>query len=154
MDLYDAAFLIDYLRDWAMKLNRIVIMAANPPTYELLAMFSKGVFRLFLRSCGFYLQLFNFMLCSICLSDSSFPSRLGMFNLFVVVAFSCLACLWEDDLFWKVVEDGRVLRIDWISLPAVQESMRLLRFVACLIFHRNGVQNSKVSMSYIWICML
>ena len=24
MDLYDAAFLIDYLRDWASKLNRIV----------------------------------------------------------------------------------------------------------------------------------
>lgn len=42
MDLYDCAFLIDYLRDWAVKLNRIVIMAMNPPTTELLAMFHKG----------------------------------------------------------------------------------------------------------------
>ena len=42
MDLYDAAFVIDYLRDWAQKLNRVVIMLTNPPTYEILAMFYKS----------------------------------------------------------------------------------------------------------------
>lgn len=42
MDLYDAAFVIDYLRDWATKLNRIVIMAIAPSTYEILTMFYKS----------------------------------------------------------------------------------------------------------------
>lgn len=41
MDLYDAAFVIDYLRDWATKLNRIVIMAISPSTHEILTMFYK-----------------------------------------------------------------------------------------------------------------
>jgi energy-coupling factor transporter ATP-binding protein EcfA2 len=49
MDLYDAAFIIDYLRDWAQKLNRIVIMACNPATYELLAMFYKSECSEFMR---------------------------------------------------------------------------------------------------------
>uniref|UniRef100_A0A7E4ZVH3 ABC transporter domain-containing protein n=1 Tax=Panagrellus redivivus TaxID=6233 RepID=A0A7E4ZVH3_PANRE len=41
MDLYDAAFVIDYIRDWAQRFNRIVIMACVPPTTELLTMFRK-----------------------------------------------------------------------------------------------------------------
>ncbi|CAG9532050.1 unnamed protein product [Cercopithifilaria johnstoni] len=41
MDLYDMAFVIDYLRDWAIKLNRIVVMAMQPPTIEILTMFHK-----------------------------------------------------------------------------------------------------------------
>ncbi|KAL3994383.1 ABC-2 type transporter family protein [Acanthocheilonema viteae] len=41
MDLYDMAFVIDYLRDWAIKLNRIVVMAVQPPTIEILIMFHK-----------------------------------------------------------------------------------------------------------------
>uniref|UniRef100_A0A0R3RI05 ABC2_membrane domain-containing protein n=1 Tax=Elaeophora elaphi TaxID=1147741 RepID=A0A0R3RI05_9BILA len=44
MDLYDMAFIIDYLRDWAVKLNRIVVMAVQPPTIEILTMFHKSVF--------------------------------------------------------------------------------------------------------------
>lgn len=44
MDVYDTAFVIDYLRDWAMKLNRIVLMAVAPPTIEILTMFHKGTF--------------------------------------------------------------------------------------------------------------
>lgn len=42
MDLYDMAFVIDYLRDWAIKLNRIAVMAIQPPTFEILTMFRKG----------------------------------------------------------------------------------------------------------------
>ncbi|VDM36515.1 unnamed protein product [Toxocara canis] len=41
MDLYDTAFVIDYLRDWAVKLNRIVVMAVSPPSIEILTMFHK-----------------------------------------------------------------------------------------------------------------
>ncbi|KAH7720797.1 Protein ABCX-1 [Aphelenchoides avenae] len=41
MDLYDTAFVIDYVRDWAQRLNRIVIVAINPSTPELLEMFGK-----------------------------------------------------------------------------------------------------------------
>uniref|UniRef100_A0A1I7WW88 ABC transporter domain-containing protein n=1 Tax=Heterorhabditis bacteriophora TaxID=37862 RepID=A0A1I7WW88_HETBA len=41
MDIYDVAFVIDYLRDWAIKLNRIVILAIAPSTLDILQMFSK-----------------------------------------------------------------------------------------------------------------
>ena len=41
MDLYDAAFVIDFIRDWAQRFNRIVIMAMIPPTIEILTMFKK-----------------------------------------------------------------------------------------------------------------
>lgn len=42
MDLYDLAFVIDFMRDWAQRLKRIVIIAINPPTMEILTMFSKS----------------------------------------------------------------------------------------------------------------
>jgi hypothetical protein len=42
MDLYDLAFVIDFIRDWAQRLKRIVVIAINPPTMEILTMFSKG----------------------------------------------------------------------------------------------------------------
>uniref|UniRef100_A0A914C1V4 ABC-2 type transporter transmembrane domain-containing protein n=1 Tax=Acrobeloides nanus TaxID=290746 RepID=A0A914C1V4_9BILA len=41
MDLYDAAFVVDFVRDWAQRLGRIVIMAVSPPTMEILTMFRK-----------------------------------------------------------------------------------------------------------------
>ncbi|KAK0395578.1 hypothetical protein QR680_001341 [Steinernema hermaphroditum] len=41
MDIYDVAFIVDYLRDWAIKLSRIVIIAMSPPTIEVLTMFQK-----------------------------------------------------------------------------------------------------------------
>uniref|UniRef100_A0A1I7YQX6 ABC transporter domain-containing protein n=1 Tax=Steinernema glaseri TaxID=37863 RepID=A0A1I7YQX6_9BILA len=41
MDIYDVAFIVDYLRDWAIKLSRIVIIAMSPPTVEILTMFQK-----------------------------------------------------------------------------------------------------------------
>ncbi|KAK6028547.1 hypothetical protein OSTOST_05402, partial [Ostertagia ostertagi] len=41
MDIYELAFVIDYLRDWAIKLNRIVILAVAPPSIEILLMFSQ-----------------------------------------------------------------------------------------------------------------
>ncbi|KAL6735375.1 hypothetical protein Aduo_005823 [Ancylostoma duodenale] len=41
MDSYETAFLVDYLRDWAIKLNRVVLMAIAPPSFEILLMFSK-----------------------------------------------------------------------------------------------------------------
>ncbi|VDO12067.1 unnamed protein product [Haemonchus placei] len=40
MDVCETAFVIDYLRDWATKLNRIVILAIAPPSFEILLMFS------------------------------------------------------------------------------------------------------------------
>uniref|UniRef100_A0A0M3J6V9 ABC2_membrane_7 domain-containing protein n=1 Tax=Anisakis simplex TaxID=6269 RepID=A0A0M3J6V9_ANISI len=43
MDLYDTAFIIDYLRDWAIKLNRVVVMAIAPQTIEILHMFHKTI---------------------------------------------------------------------------------------------------------------
>ncbi|EYC04169.1 hypothetical protein Y032_0089g2262 [Ancylostoma ceylanicum] len=41
MDSYETAFLVDYLRDWAIKLNRVVMMAIAPTSFEILLMFSK-----------------------------------------------------------------------------------------------------------------
>ena len=41
MDLYDAAFLIDFVRDWAQRLKRIFVIAMTPPTLEILTMFAK-----------------------------------------------------------------------------------------------------------------
>lgn len=64
MDVYDAGFMVDYLRDWAAKLNRIVLVAANPPTFQLLAMFRKG-------------PLFT-SLCSTTPSDRPFPVAAGV----------------------------------------------------------------------------
>lgn len=43
INVYDMAFVIDYLREWAIKLNRIVVMAVQPPTIEILTMFHKGI---------------------------------------------------------------------------------------------------------------
>lgn len=43
MDLFDAAFVIDFVRDWAQKQGRIVIVALTPPTMELLTMFRKSI---------------------------------------------------------------------------------------------------------------
>jgi ABC-type multidrug transport system ATPase subunit len=42
MDLYDIAFIIDFVRDWAQRLKRIAIIAINPPTLEILTMFGKS----------------------------------------------------------------------------------------------------------------
>ncbi|GMR37147.1 hypothetical protein PMAYCL1PPCAC_07341, partial [Pristionchus mayeri] len=42
MDIYDVAFLVDFLRDWALRLGRIVIVAIAPTTVEILTMFHKA----------------------------------------------------------------------------------------------------------------
>lgn len=42
MDLFDAAFVIDFVRDWAQKQGRIVVMTITPPTIEILTMFRKS----------------------------------------------------------------------------------------------------------------
>ncbi|VDM80442.1 unnamed protein product, partial [Strongylus vulgaris] len=34
MDNYETAFVIDYLRDWAIKLNRIVVMCIAPSSFD------------------------------------------------------------------------------------------------------------------------
>ncbi|PAV62461.1 hypothetical protein WR25_08583 [Diploscapter pachys] len=41
LDIYDLAFIINGLRDWAIKSKRIVILAIAPPTIDILNMFSK-----------------------------------------------------------------------------------------------------------------
>ncbi|CAD5211052.1 unnamed protein product [Bursaphelenchus okinawaensis] len=48
MDLYDLAFVINFIRDWAQKKKKIVIIALNPPTVEILYMFGKVA----LMTCG------------------------------------------------------------------------------------------------------
>ncbi|KAF8361259.1 abcx-1, partial [Pristionchus pacificus] len=42
MDIYDVAFLVDFLRDWALRLGRIVIVSIAPTTVEILTMFHKA----------------------------------------------------------------------------------------------------------------
>lgn len=41
MDVYDTAFTIDYLRSWALKTGRVVILAIQPSSLDMLHMFSK-----------------------------------------------------------------------------------------------------------------
>uniref|UniRef100_A0AC35G5I2 ABC transporter domain-containing protein n=1 Tax=Panagrolaimus sp. PS1159 TaxID=55785 RepID=A0AC35G5I2_9BILA len=41
IDLYDYAFIIDFVRDWAQRFSRIVIIASIPSSLELLTMFRK-----------------------------------------------------------------------------------------------------------------
>ncbi|ULU06486.1 hypothetical protein L3Y34_018380 [Caenorhabditis briggsae] len=41
IDVHDQCFLIEYLREWAVKTNRIVIMAVSPTSPQILKMFSK-----------------------------------------------------------------------------------------------------------------
>uniref|UniRef100_A0A0K0CT15 ABC2_membrane_7 domain-containing protein n=1 Tax=Angiostrongylus cantonensis TaxID=6313 RepID=A0A0K0CT15_ANGCA len=41
MDVNEVAFVVDFLRDWAIKLNRAVIMAITPSSFDMLLMFSK-----------------------------------------------------------------------------------------------------------------
>lgn len=48
MDLYDLAFLVDFIRDWAQRLRKICIIALSPPTPEILTMFGKAA----LLTCG------------------------------------------------------------------------------------------------------
>ncbi|CAJ0581844.1 unnamed protein product, partial [Mesorhabditis spiculigera] len=43
LDVYEVAFIVDYLRDWAVKLNRIILMAIAPTNMETLLMFHKTV---------------------------------------------------------------------------------------------------------------
>ncbi|PIC46382.1 hypothetical protein B9Z55_006092 [Caenorhabditis nigoni] len=43
IDVHDQCFLIDYLREWAVKTNRIVIMAVSPTSPQILKMFSKTI---------------------------------------------------------------------------------------------------------------
>ncbi|CAB3405489.1 unnamed protein product [Caenorhabditis bovis] len=43
IDLHDQCFLIDYVRDWALKTDRIVIMAIAATSPQLLAMFSTAM---------------------------------------------------------------------------------------------------------------
>ncbi|CAG0884113.1 unnamed protein product [Cyprideis torosa] len=42
MDIFDTFFMIEYLRQWANR-GRIVLMAMNPPTYEIFTMVSRVV---------------------------------------------------------------------------------------------------------------
>ncbi|KAK6047055.1 ABC-2 type transporter, partial [Cooperia oncophora] len=56
MDIYEMAFVIDYLRDWAIKLNRIVILAIAPPSFEILLMFSQCTGLRWLLICLFNKQ--------------------------------------------------------------------------------------------------
>ncbi|XP_029044314.1 ATP-binding cassette sub-family G member 5 [Osmia bicornis bicornis] len=41
LDIFDAFFLVDYLRQWANRGQRLVVLTLHPPTYEILTMVSK-----------------------------------------------------------------------------------------------------------------
>ncbi|KAK2578224.1 hypothetical protein KPH14_009769 [Odynerus spinipes] len=41
LDIFDAFFLIEYLRQWAGREQRVVILTLHPPTYEILTMVSR-----------------------------------------------------------------------------------------------------------------
>ncbi|XP_050451262.1 ATP-binding cassette sub-family G member 8 isoform X1 [Cataglyphis hispanica] len=41
LDIFDAFFLIEYLRQWASRGQRLVILTLHPPTYEILTMVSR-----------------------------------------------------------------------------------------------------------------
>ncbi|XP_011499195.1 PREDICTED: ATP-binding cassette sub-family G member 8 isoform X2 [Ceratosolen solmsi marchali] len=41
LDIFDAFFLIEYLRQWALRAQRLVFLTLHPPTYEILTMLSR-----------------------------------------------------------------------------------------------------------------
>ena len=41
LDIFDAFFLIEYLRQWAIRGQRLVVLTLHPPTYEILTMVSR-----------------------------------------------------------------------------------------------------------------
>ncbi|XP_063989330.1 ATP-binding cassette sub-family G member 5 [Diachasmimorpha longicaudata] len=41
LDIFDAFFLVEYLRQWAARGERLVILTLHPPTYEILTMVSR-----------------------------------------------------------------------------------------------------------------
>lgn len=41
LDIFDAFFLVEYLRQWAGREQRVVILTLHPPTYEILTMVSR-----------------------------------------------------------------------------------------------------------------
>lgn len=41
LDIFDAFFLVEYLRQWAVRGQRIVLLTLHPPTYEILTMVSR-----------------------------------------------------------------------------------------------------------------
>lgn len=41
LDIFDAFFLIEYLRQWANRSQRLIVLTLHPPTYEILTMVSK-----------------------------------------------------------------------------------------------------------------
>lgn len=41
LDIFDAFFLVEYLRQWATRGQRLVVLTLHPPTYEILTMVSR-----------------------------------------------------------------------------------------------------------------
>ncbi|XP_058792747.1 ATP-binding cassette sub-family G member 8 isoform X2 [Phymastichus coffea] len=41
LDIFDAFFLVEYLRQWALRAQRLVVLTLHPPTYEILTMLSR-----------------------------------------------------------------------------------------------------------------
>ncbi|XP_034943518.1 ATP-binding cassette sub-family G member 8 isoform X2 [Chelonus insularis] len=41
LDIFDAFFLVEYLRQWAVRGQRLVVLTLHPPTYEILTMVSR-----------------------------------------------------------------------------------------------------------------
>lgn len=41
LDIFDAFFMVEYLRQWAGRGQRLVVLTLHPPTYEILTMVSR-----------------------------------------------------------------------------------------------------------------
>lgn len=41
LDIFDAFFLMEYLQQWSIRKQRLVILTLQPPTYEILTMISR-----------------------------------------------------------------------------------------------------------------
>ncbi|CAJ0607558.1 unnamed protein product [Cylicocyclus nassatus] len=98
MDVYETAFIIDYLRDWAIKLNRMVIMCIAPTSFDLLLMFSKCI-----------------LLTSGRVVYSDCPSK--MLNYFESIGYACPAYKNPCDYYVDVVTH------DHLSQAASEESL-------------------------------
>ncbi|KAI6183984.1 ATP-binding cassette sub-family G member 8 [Aphelenchoides bicaudatus] len=112
MDLYDLAFVIDFIRDWAQRLKRIAIIAINPPTLEILTMFNKTA----LLACG---GRFVFM------GESG-----ELCNYFQAIGYSCPAFKNPCDYFVDLITH------DVLTLESARESITRIRTLSEIWTHK------------------
>ncbi|KAI6197034.1 ATP-binding cassette sub-family G member 8 [Aphelenchoides besseyi] len=116
MDVYDAAFIIDFVRDWAQRLKRIVIVAMNPPTPEILTMFGKTA----ILTCG----------------RMVFMGESGeMSDYFQSIGYSCPPFKNPCDYYVDLVTH------DVLTVESARESMARIRTLAEIWTHKDSPLN-------------